>query len=143
VARKREARIALAELEAQARAEMRTDVTPAELLLDAAQTTGAVVAKLKMGMSGRGPDPTQMDALGAWLDRLQRTAQAVISSKADELLIRQAEQVSRAQAGVMVSAVRAALAVLDLTPEQRRQVPAAVEAALASVESQTLEGVAI
>lgn len=131
---KREARVAAAMLadEAAKLGQGTPDATPAEMLLAAARSAHRVVGLLS-DRAGTAPSPEQLETLGPWLDRLSRAAAAVVSSKADELVIAQAARVADGQARVMFRAVEATVSRLGLTPDQRAKVPDALRAALVAL----------
>lgn len=131
VRRKREARVAAAQLAAEAEriGNATGTATPAEMLLGAAQTAHDVVGLLSQ-RAGAKPSPELLDALAPWLDRVGKLAALVVSSKADELVISQASRIADGQARVMFRAVEATVSKLNLTPDQRERVPEALRAAL-------------
>ena len=132
--RSRDERLALMDL--QLKPSPPSGKTAGEMLVSAAEDTRVVVERIKVQLADREQQsPADLEVLGRWLDRLARTAKMITESRADESLIEQRQRVSRAQANVMVAAVEAALGLLDLTAEQRQQVPNALRAALASIRA--------
>lgn len=136
--RAREERLAL--MDARLSPTLPTGRTAGEMLMSAADDVLTVIDHIKGQLATPAEiDPNALEALGRWPDRAARIAKLITESRADESLIEQRERVNRAQAAVMVTAVAAALECLDLTPEQQRQVPGAVRAALASVNAAEAE----
>lgn len=132
--RKAQERITQAELLAQARADPAlTDATPAEMLLHAAKATHAVVRMLQEQGAGRAPDPVTLDLFGAWLDRVTRSADVVIRSKAAELVIAEQSRIAEGQARQIAEVMNRVLNALGLTPTQAAKVPDALGSALASL----------
>lgn len=134
VKRRAAQRLAEAELLAQAKADPTlADASPAEMLLHAAQSTHSVVRMLQERGAGSTPEPTQLEALGAWLDRLSKAAAVVISSKANELVIAEQARIAEGQARQLADVMNLLLAELFLTPDQQARVPAALRSALTSL----------
>lgn len=134
VKRKAAARVAEAELLAQAKADPAlADMSPPEMLLAAAQDTARVVTMLRATGAGSTPEPAALDLFGQWLDRLTKAASVVVSSKADELAIAREQRVASGQARQLAEVMNLTLNALSLTPAQQARVPAALESALASL----------
>ncbi|MFT4109652.1 hypothetical protein, partial [Propionicimonas sp.] len=130
---KREQRVAEAELLAEAKADptLPADASPAEVLLHAMTSAHRVLLRLQsVGMGTDYIGPTALDLLGTWIDRASKAASVVVSSKADELRIRQAERVAEAQARQVVDVIARVLSFLDLTEAQEARLPEAMAEAL-------------
>lgn len=130
---KREQRVAEAELLAEAKADptLPADASPAEVLLHAMTSAHRVLLRLQsVGMGTSYIGPTALDLLGTWIDRASKAASVVVSSKADELRIRQAERVAESQARQVVDVIARVLSFLDLTEAQEARLPEAMAEAL-------------
>ncbi|MFT3831901.1 MAG: hypothetical protein QM711_01065 [Micropruina sp.] len=135
VRRKREQRMAEAELLAAVREDLPVSVqaSPAEMLLYAARSAHRVVTVLQGQEAGVPSDPARLDMLGGWLDRLSKAASVVIASKADELVIAQQARIVQGQAQQLAEVLNRVLAEIGLSAEQHAAVPAALGAALAAL----------
>lgn len=130
---KREQRVAAAELLAEAKSDptLPADATPAEVLLHAMTSAHRVLLKLQsVGMGTDYVGPAALDLLGTWIDRAGKAASVVVSSKADELRIRQAERVAESQARQVVDVIARVVSLLDLTEAQEARLPGAMAEAL-------------
>jgi hypothetical protein len=89
---------------------------PGEALLDAAQTADAICRQLRSQLTADGRlDPSTLDALGSWLDRVGRLCSVVIGARVDERLAR----VEEARAELIVTAVLAGLDSIGVEPDKQ------------------------
>lgn len=105
VARAREARLAAAEASALYGDEF-AERDPGEVLLAAVADVDGIVQKLKARIREAGElTPSDLDALGEWLDRASRMARSVLDARVDERRV----QVNERQGQLVADVLRGAL----------------------------------
>lgn len=113
--RAREARIATAEARALY-ADEHAVRDAGEVLVAAVADVDGIVQKLKQRIELSGElHAHDLDALGQWLDRAQRTAKAVLDARVDERRVKLDEQTGQLVALI----IRTIFARLDLSPAQQ------------------------
>lgn len=106
----------------------------AEALTGALADSDLVVQNIKQMIESNGTlEVAQIDALGAWLDRVGRLAKLVMDAKLDERKARRDETTAR----MIGDAIRGVLAELHLTPEQLLLVPLVVPRQLRIIAGET------
>lgn len=129
----REQRVAMAELLATVAEDPNAPqgASPAEVMVHAMDSAHRVLRLL--GTLGLGENPSAgLKVLGEWIERAGRAAALVVASKADELVIAQAERVSQGQARQFVQVLGQVLSQLALSEQQQARIPGLLADALAA-----------
>jgi hypothetical protein len=117
---KREERVLVAELEAQAAAQaVAVRREPEELLLDALHDTNAVLARIKADLHGGVVNPILLKLCGDWLDRLGRLGKVVVDGDLSEKLHRRVGWMAQDRAAQLWGMLAAVLRSAPLTAQDR------------------------